>query len=765
MEDTTPADPEAAPGWTIRLPKDTADHGWDRAPAPAPPPLPAFVHVPAPALEGVAPPPPPPPPPLEHPTGPPATPPPPTRSRNPLVVVGAVVVAVALIAGAGLYITRGASPHTVAPVNTSVTAGVAVVHSGSAELSLESLTGGGSTRTVKLPGTPDAVLATPDRSRAFLLDTAHGDVIPVNLVSGKVGPTIAVGKLPVDEEVSADGATLYVTDNLGGTVIPVNTATGSVEPAHALTQGVDFYVPSPTTSGAVVGADTAPGQPGVVSFYNPATGSGAPIDVGANPVQFAFYSKDGTTVWVTEQGTNSQPGILIPLNVATHAAGTAIKLGVAPSAYALTPDGTTAVFTNQASGTLSIVDLAARAVVATVALGATPTGIDIDATGATAWVACALAHTLLPVNLQTHQVGAAVALNNAPGDLALPRSPGVAWVLYPSSNGSVNFLDGSTGPVGRSIPVGNEPDLLIGTGSETSWVANSVTGTVERIDVSGQSAGRPVPVPPAPVDLKLTPDGNSLLVLSYGDGHHAGALTEVNTQTSTASTPLVLGPAPGNLTLSTAGDLAFIADYQTNSIMVVDVGDWRLDPKISLPCGPTDLAITPDGSQLFAACGDSSAIIAIALVGDTVQAVIPAAGLRSLVMPPEGTTLLVVADSGLENIDTTTDKISKTVTESANLVDVVVSPDGSTILAIDNSGAALVMINPVTLASERSLSVGTRPDEVALSPDGAHAYVIDTSEQKLFVVAVVSWKLTQTINVAPNATDVEVAAPVVVPTS
>ena len=218
---------------------------------------------------------------------------------------------VVAIAGGGIYLmTRGA--QAVVPLSTPLPSTVAVVHSGPAQLALESLAGNGTNRTVQLPGSPEAILATPDRSKAFLLDTSHGDVIPVNLVTGRVGAAIPVGKLPVDEEVSADGSTLYVTDNLGGTVIPINTATDRAEPAQTLTQGVDFYVPSPTTSGAIVGVDTSPGQPGVIYFYNPSTGTGSPVQVGIEPADYAFYSKDGTTAWVIEQGANSQPGSADP---------------------------------------------------------------------------------------------------------------------------------------------------------------------------------------------------------------------------------------------------------------------------------------------------------------------------------------------------------------------------------------------------------------------------------------------------------------------
>ena len=338
---------ESSSGWGIRAPRDTANHDWDRPPAPLPPPVPMSMHVPAPVLDGE---PLPPPPPLTPTT--PARPAAetvvaiPRKPRNPLVIVGAGVIVIAIIAAGALFVTNK-SPETVVPLSTPVPSTVAVVHAGPAELVLESLTGGGTAQTLKLPGAPTEILATADRTKAFLLDTDHGDVVPVNLVSGHVGAPIPVGKLPVDEELSADGSTLYVTDNLGGTVIPINTSTDSVAPAQALSQGVDFYVPSPTTSGAIVGVATSNGQPGVVYFYDPASGKGSQVAVGTNPAQTAFYSKDGSTVWILEQGNNGQPGVLIPLDVATQKPGSPIKLGVAPSAFAVTPNGGTAVFTNQ----------------------------------------------------------------------------------------------------------------------------------------------------------------------------------------------------------------------------------------------------------------------------------------------------------------------------------------------------------------------------------------------------------------------------------
>ncbi|HEY6470928.1 MAG TPA: hypothetical protein VI434_14305 [Candidatus Dormibacteraeota bacterium] len=752
-------------GWGIRAPKDTANHDWDRPAAPLPPPLPALIHAPAPLLEG-QPLPPPPPPTTQHrpPAADTAAPVTLRKPRNPLVMVGAGVIVIAAIAAGALFVTSK-GPETVVPLSTPLPSTVAVVHAGPAELELQSLKGGGTTRTLKLPGAPNEIIDSPDRTKAYLLDTDHGDVVPVNLVSGHVGTPIQVGKLPVSARFSADGSTLYVTDNLGGTVIPINTSNNKVSPAQALSQDVDLYLPSPTTSGALVTINTAGGEPGIVYFYDPASGKGSQVAVGSNPAEAAFYSKDGSTVWILESGSNGQPGVLIPLDVATQKPGTPIKLGVGPSAFALTPNGETAAITNLNDNTVSIVNLATRAVVATVPIGATPTDLDIDATGTTAWVACGLAHTLVPIALATGKAGAPVSLSNAPGDLALPSTPGVAWVLFPSSNGSVSFLGGTVGPLGRQIPVGNDPNVLLGTGSESSWVANSLNNTVQRLNIAGQTAGPAISVSRAPSELKLTPDGSSLLVLSYGDGLHTGMLTEIRTSTSKPGAPLPVGPAPGGLTLSSSGALAYVASYVAHTITVIDVVNWRVAGTFVLPCGPTDLAVTPDESQLFVACADSSAVLAYKLPDNTLKAVIPMAGIRTLVMPQQGTNLLVVCDNALENISTITDKVTKTAAETGNLVDVVETTDASTILAVDNSGAALLWINPASLATAKSLAVGTRPGEVALSPDDTRAYVLDTSEQKLYVVSVSLWKMSATLSVSPGASDVAVPSPVFVPPS
>ena len=320
------------------------------------------------------------------------------------------------------------------------------------------------------------MLATPDRSKAFLLDTRHGDVIPVNLVSGHVGAPIAVGKLPVDEEMSADGSTLYVTDNLGGTVIPINTADRTASSRRRpLTQGVDFYVPSPlgverTGRRQHLGQATRASCTSTTQRPAPARRSRS----AATRRVRASTARTAPTVWIVEDGSNGQPGVLIPIDVATQKPGSRrSSSGSRRTAYAVTPNGETAVFANEATNTVSIVDLVTHAVLGDRRRLARRPPASPSMRRARPRGSPARSTHARPGQPRHPQGERRRRTRQRAGDVALPATAGVAWVLFPSSNGSINFLSGMSGPLRRSIPVGNGPELLIGTGSETSWVANS----------------------------------------------------------------------------------------------------------------------------------------------------------------------------------------------------------------------------------------------------------------------------------------------------
>jgi YVTN family beta-propeller protein len=491
-------------------------------------------------------------------------------------------------------------------------------------------------------------------------------------------------------------------------------------------------------------------------YFLTAAGLGAPLSVGVNPPTDAFYSPDGKTAWVVESGTGNQPGSLTPIDVASRHVGAPITLGHFPETDALTPDGKLVVVANRLDGTVSIVDLSRRAVVATVPVGASPSGIAITADGNTAWVANATDRSLTPVDIHGAHAGTPVALGNSPADLVLPSS-NAAWVLFSSSPGSVTFLSGGGTALLPALGLGNGPSVVVARDGSTAWAANSLTDTVQRIDVGAQTAGPAIPVASNPIELELTPNGRTLLALSFGDGTHTGYLTSIDTASSKAGQRLEVGAAPTSLTVNPAGDTAFVANHQNNSITAVDIKAWKTS-SIALPCSPSALVITPDGQKLYAACNSTAQVVPVPLGTRQPGSPIAVTDSPRLVVDPQGKFLYVIGGHGLQEIDIAADTVLHSQLETGNVVAEKATPEGTSLVALDNSGAALVQISTSTLATGKSLSLGSRPDHLQLSPDGTRAYILDTSEQKLYVVDVVAWSIVATVDVSPNALSIAVTS-------
>jgi YVTN family beta-propeller protein len=310
--------------------------------------------------------------------------------------------------------------------------------------------------------------------------------------------------------------------------------------------------------------------------------------------------------------------------------------------------------------------------------------------------------------------------------------------------------------LGRALHVGNDSGVLIASDSTTAWAANTLSDTVQHLDMSGETSGPPIHVARAPNDLALTQDHRTLLVLSFGDGTHAGSLTAINTGTSRAGPPLSVGVTPGGLTLSPDGATAYIANHQANSITTVDLKSWRVSGSITLPCSPDHFVITPDGDELYADCSASAAVIPVSTRDRNVGTPIAVAPSPALVMGNQGKVIIVNADHMIQEIDVITNKIVLSRPETGNIVGIVPTPDDSTLVAIENTGGAVLLLNTATLATTTSISVGSSPDDLQLTPNGLRAYVLDSNSQKLYVVDVAAGRVTATVNVAPNAASVMV---------
>ena len=281
---------------------------------------------------------------------------------------------------------------------------------------------------------PDAIAITPDGERAYVTNYTSNSVTPIDLVTGRVLPSIPLGSTagPAGIAITPDGATAYVTDagapgTLGDTITPIDLATHKALAPITVGPGPQGIAITPdgrrayvTDAGAFV-----PGQTGsIASTVTPVdltTGTALPaIPVGNAPSAIAI-TPDGSTALVA----NTNSGSVSPIDLVNNKAGPPIAVQGGPISIAISSvQPTTAYVADTISGpsttgNVTLIDLTSDTAGAPIAVGKNPQAIAMSPNGTTAWVVCYGSRTLVPLSTKTHLPGAAIQLPGGPYAIAV----------------------------------------------------------------------------------------------------------------------------------------------------------------------------------------------------------------------------------------------------------------------------------------------------------------------------------------------------------
>jgi len=280
---------------------------------------------------------------------------------------------------------------------------------------------------------------------------------------------------------------------------------------------------------------------------------------------------------------------------------------------------------------------------------------------------------------------------------------------------------------------------VVNTGSHTlaeiDTATGAVTGTValERRQGLGEGIAEQVP----------TPDGKQIYVVSRN-----ADISVIDTATDEATA--LFHPCRGlhgSLLFTPDGTKAFALCRAGNDWSVVAI-DTRTHTSALIPdFGARALALSPDGSELYAADDDGVSVVDTAT--EAVTATIPTSGLMpsSLTVSPDGTRVYAVLDNDVAVIDTATASVVTTVpvgaADAGGITSLAVSPDGDSIYATDSvdvgtSGGTAQEVSVIDAATDTVTTTipyrGTvvSADSLEFSPNGKLAYVsVECAHRKL----------------------------------
>ncbi len=155
----------------------------------------------------------------------------------------------------------------------------------------------------------------------------------------------------------------------------------------------------------------------------------------------------------------------------------------------------------------------------------------------------------------------------------------------------------------------------------------------------------------------------------------------------------------------------------------------RLQTKVQPYKTPLNLAVTPDGTEVWVACESSDSVIVVDTQKKKKIAEIPVKGQpNDLTFSPDGKLVYITnrLDDSVSVIDRLEKKLIKTVIVGDEPHGLKTDPSGSSLYVLNTSGDSITVLDTETLQETRRLQASRSPWSLDLSPDGSTMLVTNT---------------------------------------
>ena len=209
---------------------------------------------------------------------------------------------------------------------------------------------------------------------------------------------------------------------------------------------------------------------------------------------------------------------------------------------------------------------------------------------------------------------------------------------------------------------------------------------------------------------------------------------------------ITVGDQPSWLAFSPDGTTAYVANYDDDTVSVIDTATNAIkagfSAGITVGDNPLGLAVSPDGTTAYVTNWLDDTVSVINTSTNTVTSTITGLGdgPYGVAFSPDGTTAyvtnyLVFPDATVSVINTTTNTVTSTITGlGVRPSGVAFSPDGTKAYVANLSSKNVSVINTTTNTVTSTITVGDGPYGVAVSPDGTTAYVTNSDVDTVSVI-------------------------------
>nr|WP_103174622.1 DUF305 domain-containing protein [Paracoccus sp. SY] len=289
----------------------------------------------------------------------------------------------------------------------------------------------------------------------------------------------------------------------------------------------------------------------------------------------------------------------------------------------------------------------------------------------------------------------------------------------------------------------------------TVWSADEGGSSISAIDLSSGTVTT-TPIPVAPHNVDLTPDGRFLLAVGtpasgdHGDGHdHAGGDTAgllVMLHPRDLSKPAAtveVGAHPAHVVADRQGR-AFVSLSASDEVAIVDLARGAVTARIGTGAYPHGLRLSPDETELYVANVEDGSVSVIDTAHLTEAARIPVGAAPVQVgFTPDGGRVYVSLrnENRVAVIDTATREVTGRIEVGPNPIQMIATPDGRQVYVANQGTEAapndtVSVIDTATGDVARTLKTGPGAHGVSVSADGAFVFVTNIADDSVSVIDV-----------------------------
>jgi YVTN family beta-propeller protein len=181
-------------------------------------------------------------------------------------------------------------------------------------------------------------------------------------------------------------------------------------------------------------------------------------------------------------------------------------------------------------------------------------------------------------------------------------------------SGTVTVLDVVNIRVDRELAVGRNPVAVTASPTRNEvYVVNSGIetgdGSVSVINAENNTVAATIPVHRRPVSIDLAADG----ALAYVANAGSNSISVLDMKTRREIAQIGAGEEPVSVRISQDGKTLVAADRKGNSVTILDPSTGKIRAVFEGCPGAADAVILPDSTKAFVACADGHQVIVIAL--------------------------------------------------------------------------------------------------------------------------------------------------------